>query len=627
MSLCSWGILESSMFRPILGGDESEEQRSIPTAVVRKTPETKTADENLVHTSCQMCGVRCGMRVYLNARKLVGVDGVPDHLVSRGGLCAKGLSLVEYEYDPLRLTKPLERKGERGEGKWGALSWDQALDIIASKLKQFRVEYGPESVVWHRGQAPGWGTNWDLVKRFMNVFGSPNVASHDQLCYTPRNIGHMYTYGLLPAPDYENAKLIVLWGINPVNTTLPSDGRAIIDAVQRGTKLVVVDPRFTTIASKADMFIQLRPGTDGALALGMLSYIIEEDLYDKKFVEKWGYRFNDFKTFVKKYTLDKVSEITWVPADNIREVANLYATIRPAVLEPGNGLDQHTNVTQTARAIAVLQAITGNLDITGGHIFRSYLPTRDLRLPAKLEETLKHTSSISTHPLYYGAWGVSTPDLLDAIETNKPYPVKALIVQGSGILGVVSNQDKVRETLKKLDFIVVHDQYMTAAAGIADIVLPAATFLEYTSYTEYPEYTPVGTEKGSPDVDTHVMALSNRVVEPLGECRSDPRFICELAQKLGYEEYFPWKSEEEIVDYELEPIGLTIDKLRKHPEGLLITSDRSKTKYEKTGFMTPTGKVEFYSETFEKLGYDPLPGFQEPAESPWGCVPPPGFEP
>jgi anaerobic selenocysteine-containing dehydrogenase len=547
------------------------------------------------------------MRAYVDSGKLVSVEGIPNHLISRGGLCAKGLSAVEYEYDLKRLTKPLERKGERGEGKWEEVSWDNALDIITSKLKQFKAEYGARSIVWHRGSAPGWGTNWDLVKRFMNVFGSPNVASTDQLCHTPREIGHMYTYGLLPVADYENAKLIILWGFNPVNTALPSIGRAVIDAVERGSKLIVVDPRFTTIASKADIFVQLRPGTDGALALGILNYIIEENLYDKEFVEKWGYGFDELKAFVEKYTPAKVSQITWVPEDQIRAVANLYATIRPAVLESQNGIDQHTNVTQTARAIAILQAITGNLDTTGGHVFLSYLPTRDLRLKEKLQEILKHTQSISIHPLFYAPKGVSTPDLLDAIETDKPYQIKALIVQGSGIIGVASNEGKVRETLKKLDFIAVHDQYMTAAAEIADIILPAATFLEYTH---------IRTENGFPDTNAYTLTLSNKVVEPLGECWSDPKFIFELARKLGYEEYFPWKSEEELVDYELEPLGLTIDELKKHPEGMPITSDRNKIKYEKAGFRTPTGKVEFYSETFEKLGYSPLPEFKEPAESP-----------
>jgi len=595
------------MFRTVL---EGEEQRAVLKKIVRKILETEIVDERIVYTNCQMCPVICGMSAYVDHGKFISVEGIPNHLASKGGLCARGLSAVEYEYDTKRLTKPLERKGERGEGKWAEISWDKALDIITSKLKQFKTEHGAESIVWHRGSAPGWGTNWDLVKRFMNVLGSPNVASHDQLCYTPRVIGHMYTYGLLPVPDYENANLIVLWGFNPVNTSLPSTGRRIIDAVQRGSKLIVVDPRFTTIASKADIFIQPRPGTDGALALGMLNYIVEENLYDKEFVEKWGYRFDEFKDFVEKYTLAKASQITWVPADKIQEVAHLYATTHPAILEACNGLDQHTNVTQTARAIAILQAVTGNLDITGGHVFLSYLPTRDLRLKEKLQEILKHTKSISTHPLYYGTWGVSTPELLDTIETNKPYPIKALIVQGSAIIGVVSNIHKVRETLKKLDFIVVHDQYMTAAAEIADIVLPAATFLEYTH---------IRSEIGSiPDVNSHIIALSNKVVEPLGECWSDPKLIFELARKMGYGEYFPWRNEEEAVDYELGPLGLTVEELRKHPEGMAIAfeSDKARKRYENAGFRTPTGKLEFYSETFEKLGYEPLPEFKEPAESP-----------
>jgi len=548
------------------------------------------------------------MTAHVDSGKLITVSGIPNHLVSNGGLCAKGLSAVEYEYDRRRLKKPLLRKGERRGGNWQGLSWDEALEIISNKLRHFKAEFGAESVVWHRGSAPGWGTNWDLVKRFMNAFGSPNISSPDHLCHTPREIGHQYTYGLLPVADYENAKLIILWGFNPVNTALPSIGRAVLDAVERGSKLIVIDPRFTTMASKADIFLQPRPGSDGALALGMLNQIIQEGLYDKEFVEKWGYRFENLRAFVKKYTPAKVSQLTWVASDKIREVAGIYGTVRPAVLESQNGLDQHTNVTQTARAIAILQAITGNLDVPGGHVFVPHIPTRDLRLKEKLQTTLKQTKSISKHPLYFGAKGVSTPDLLDAIDSSVPYPIKALIIQGSGIIGAVSDENAVRETLKKVEFIVVHDQYMTAAAEIADIVLPAATFLEYTH---------IRTENGFPHANAHTIALSNKVVEPLGESRSDPRFIFELARKLGYERYFPWKSEEELVDYELEPLGLTIDQLKKHPEGMSIPANRDAIKYEKVGFGTPTGKVEFYSETFERLGYNPLPEFQEPAETPF----------
>ena len=567
----------------------------------------------VVNTVCRMCGRVCGMRAYVENGKLVRVEGIPNHVASKGGLCPRGLSAVEYEYDPKRLKSPLKREGKRGQGKWRKITWDEALDIIANKLLEIKEEYGAESLVWHRGAAPGWGSNWSYVQRFMYAFGSPNVASHDHLCYTPRTIGHKYTYGGQPLPDYENASLIVLWGFNPMETSVTNQGRRIIEAVKRGARLIVIDPRFSRAAAKADLFIQPRPGTDGALALGMINYIIKEGLYDKQFVEKWVYGFDEFRAFVEKYSLKRVSEITWVSVDKIREAAYLYATNSPgAVLEDGNGIEQHTNVVQTTRAIAILRAITGNLDVPGGNVFPLPLKLRDLTLREKLGEILrKGVKPISTHPLYFPLWGISTPELLDTIDTGSPYPVKALIVQGSAIATIASNCLKVRETLKKLDFIVVHDLYMTATAELADIVLPAASFLEYPH---------IRTETVAiPSVDTHIIALADKVVEPLGECWSDPKFIFELAKRVGLEDYFPWKDEEEAINDELEPLGLTVEELRKHPEGIAIKFSPHEVyrKYEKKGFDTSTGKVEFYSETFKKHGYDPLPEFKEPAESPY----------
>jgi len=563
-----------------------------------------------VSTVCGMCGGICGMQVYVDKGKITKIAGLPSHRSSKGRLCIKGLSAIEYEYDSHRLTKPLIRVGKRGEGCWKEITWKEALDIVASKLLTYKAKYGAESVVWHRGQASGWGSNWSYAQRFMYAFGSPNVASVDHLCYTPRTIGHKYTYGDQLLPDYENAKLIVLWGFNPFETSLNNHGRRIEDAIKRGVTVVVIDPRFNKTASKADLFIQVRPGADGALALGILNYIVKEELYNKGFVDNWVYGFDKFKAFIDEYSPERVSEITWVSADEIRKVARLYATNSPgAVLEDGNGIDQHTNVVQTTRALAILKAITGNVDAQAGNVFALPVKIRDLTLHKKLEELQKKgVKSISTHPLYYPLWGVSTPEVLDAIDTGKPYPVKALIVQSSSLTTAVSNTPKVKEKLKTLDFIAVHDLYLTPTAELADIVLPASTFFEYP-HIRRESY-------GNPSVDTLTLTLANKVVEPLGECLSDPKFIFELARRVGLGRYFPWKNEGEAINYEIEPLGLTVEELRKHPEGITITFSPQQVyrKYEKQGFRTSTGKVEFYSETFKKHGYNPLPEFKEPAE-------------
>jgi formate dehydrogenase (coenzyme F420) alpha subunit len=553
------------------------------------------------------------MQAYTNEGKIIQVKGLPNHVSNKGMLCIKGRSAVEYQYDPNRLKTPLKRIGQRGQNRWQEISWNEALTEISAKLLEFKENWGAKSIVWHKGSGSGWGSNWSYVRRFMNAFGSPNIASLDHLCYTPRTIGHKYTYGEHLLPDYENAKLIILWGFNPYETSLTNHGRRINDAKKRGAKLVVVDPRKTLTAQKSDLFIQLRPGSDCALALGVLNYIIEHGLYDKGFVDKWVNGFEEFRQSVADYTVEKTSELTWVPKEEIEALSNLYVTNSPgAVLEDGNGIEQQTNVVQTTRAISILQAITGNVDVPGGNVFPLSLNLRNLTLKEKITElSKKETESVSTHPLFYPLWGVSTPEVFDTIDSGKPYPLKALIVQGSSLISAVSGCQKAKEKLNKFEYIIVHDLFMTSTAEYADIVLPAATFLEYTHVRRE--------LSGNPGVNTLTLTLANKVVEPLGECWSDAKFIFEIAKRTGLEEYFPWSSEREAIDYELEPLGLTVDELEMHPEGLTFcfSADKVYHKYEKKGFPTATGKIDVYSKTFENYGYDPLPRFEEPKEGPY----------
>jgi anaerobic selenocysteine-containing dehydrogenase len=562
----------------------------------------------LAKTLCRMCGRYCGLDVTLEGNTITKVEGMPEHFVSKGRICAKGLASAQLENDPKRLIYPLKRAGERGSGKWERITWDQAYEIIAERLNRLREECGPASLVYHRGRAPDWGSNWAYVQRFMNVWGSPNIATHSHNCHMARALGHIHTYGGHPVPDYEKCKLMILWGYNPAYTSVVNHAKRILDVKEKGAKIVVIDPRFTNMASKADIYLRIRPGTDGALALGMLHVIIQEELYNKDFVNRWTVGFEEFKEFIKAYPPQKVENITWVPAEKIAEVARLYARNKPAILEDANGIDQHTNVVQTVRAMAILQAITGNLDNPGGHLFVPPLPLKNMTLNEKLPSK---TQSLSTHPLYYNLYRISTVEMLDAIETGKPYPVKGLIVQGSGLSVISSNSDRVKETLKKVDFMVVHDLYLTTDAQIADLALPAKTFFE----CPLPIFYPFGY---GPSADVGMMGIVNKIVDPPGECKSDAEFIFEMGRRLGLKEYFPWETVEEAFDEELSPSGFTVKDLQKNPQGIIIPFPPHTLykKYERIGFNTPSRKVEIYSETFKKLGYDPLPGFNEPAESP-----------
>lgn len=562
----------------------------------------------IVKTLCQMCNRLCGINVYVEGGKMVKVEGMPEHPVTKGGLCPRALAAVQYEYDPRRLMHPLKRVGDRGEGKWQQISWDEAMNITAERLCQIRDQHGAKSIFFYKGQANGWGSIWTHIQRFMNVLGSPNRGAHSHLCYIPMMMGQIYTMGGVPMPDVENTKCIVLWGFNPFATVLTNFGRRLLDAKQRGAKVVVVDPRFTAAAAKADLFVRVRPGTDGALALGMLNVILNEELYDAEFVAKWTHGFDRLREFAQQYTPQRVQEITWVPAATIREAARLFATNKPACIGVGNGIDQHTTSVQASRAIAILMAVSGNLDQPGGNVFLMHQNLADLTLAGKLPPEVK---AMDKHPLYYRIWFVPGSDMLDTLLTGEPYPLKGMIVMDGDPATSLSERSRAKEALKKLDFLVVHDLFLTAAAELADIVLPAASWFESSQFSTYPF-------NAAPPVDTQVIALRNKVVEPPGECHSDFEFIFELARRMGYGEYFPWRTAEDAFDEELKPIGITVKDLKEHPEGILKTIEPEQLyrKYEKQGFRTPTKKVELYATTFEEFSYDPLPTFIEPGESP-----------
>lgn len=558
-----------------------------------------------VDTICRMCGRYCPVKVIVEDGKVSKIEGIPGNFVTRGGVCGKGIAAVQLEYDPKRLLRPLKRIGERGSGHWETLTWDQALNEISSKLLKIREKYGAKALVYHHGAAIQH--TWGYVRRLMNAWGSPNEAGHSHLCHIPRQLAHSLTYGGMPQADYDNTRLMLLWGYNPVYSSILHYAPQILDAKERGAKLIVVDPIFTAIASKADIWLQPRPGTDGALALAMLNVIINENLYDRAFVEKWTVGFDRLRESVQVYKPEMASEITWVPAEKIREVARLYATTRPAVLEEGNGIDQHTNVVQTDRVIAILRAVTGNLGVPGGHLFRPGSGLADITL-AKIAPK---EPSITLSTLYTKLSGqISTPHVVDALLTGKPYPIKAMIVHGSAAGAIASNADKTLEAYRRLDLLVVHEQFMTDVAEIADYVLPAATFMEQSCLVANPPAGP------APTKDTAYLGMMEKAVEPEGEAWSDHDLIWSLARRLGLGEYFT--TPEELYDEELKPLGLSVAKLREHPGGYIrkLKPEELYRTFEKSGFNTPTGKVELWSKTLEEYGYVPLPIYTEPAESP-----------
>ena len=587
---------------------------------------------------------QCRMQTIVKEGTVIRIAGDPEDPEGKGELTLRGQHMREFLYAPDRLTYPVKRVGKRGEGRWKRVSWDEALTTIAEKLRKIKKTDGAEAIHFLHGHYHSGDILGTYLPRLANLIGTPNVSNPSHVCHLPRVfMQYNVDFGCVVPPDVAHTQCLVLWGGNPEATNKPQD-LAIKEAKKRGIKLIVIDPRVPSHAEKADIHLQLRPGTDGALALGMLHVIIREELYDAEFVEKWTVGFEKLKKHIEDYPPERVEQITWVPAQKIRSAARMYATTKPACISPRNALDQHTNASAAIRAIDILMAITGNLDVKGGNII--IIPIAMGLEDLKLYEMLPPESAkkkIGMDRCLYSrlsqTWpSAHTPSVWDAITRKEPYPIRAMFVMAANPVLTCANTRVVQAALRQLEFFVVTDLFMTPTAELADIVLPASTFLETTRFVTY---------------DTHAdhawnapsrIALSPRVVEPLGESRPDWWIVCELGKKMGYGKYFPWKNEEEAIDEQFKPLGITCEDLKAHPEGLTIsippflykkfsgsfgTIMRSVLqivkfrdypdmyrKYEARGFMTPSKKVEIYSERLEKLGYDPLPVYREPAESP-----------
>ncbi|MDP2719539.1 MAG: molybdopterin-dependent oxidoreductase [Dehalococcoidia bacterium] len=559
----------------------------------------------LVPTVCQLCSGNCGLHLHLDGGKIVKVTGIKEHPVNKGRLCPKALAVPELVYSGERLRHPLKRDGS----SWKEITWDEALDTVASRLETVRKEHGPRSLAVTFGMSfltQGIATI-DLIRRFTDVYGTPNVFSVDSMCYRSRLIGYILTGGKYYVADPENSRCILLWGNNPEASCPPVAWR-IAEARKRGAALLVIDPRQTPLAKKADIHLQPRPGTDGALALGIIHTIIQEELFDRDFVSRWASGLEELKTHAASYSPEKTEAVTGVPAEKVRELARAFASKKPACIVQGtNTLDQQPDGVQNSRSVAILQALTGNLDIPGGFISPPRLLMRSLRLPELLVEP---PLGIEKFPLFYEVMGRNFGEcqamlLPDTILSGKPYPVKAMVVTASNPLVTWPDSTRVRQALEKLDFLVVMDMFMTETAKLAHIVLPAASFAERLNIVDMFRISP-----GLPYVMLRQPAVK------ITDCRSDMDFWLELAHRMGYREHFPWESLEEVFDYMLEPAELSVESLKKHPAGLYYGKTRTRD-YEKKGFHTPSGKIELYSDTLLGMGHEPLPLHREdPRQAP-----------
>ncbi len=650
------------------------------------------------------CHGGCGVLAHIKDGKLVKLEGDPDHPWNQGRLCARALAMTQYMENPQRLRKPLKRVGPRGEGKFEEISWDEAYDLIEKKMKHIRDEYGPESVVFSMGTGRDIGP-WICMLAY--AFGSPNVmfALSGNACYSPR-IAALDTvqgdYCVFDAgqwrperyehPDYEPPEVMIIWGYN-IPATCPDNlfGHWIVDLMRKGTKIICVDPRLSWFASRAKHWLQVRPGADAALALGMLKVIIDEGLHQEDWVRRWtnashlvrkdtgrlltesqlqaggsdknyaawdesaqkpaiwrsqdaGFE-NDavspalsgdfnitlsdgsecvcrtvwdaLRERLANYDLDAVEKITGVPGKELAAAARLYARAKPGAIHWGVPIDMTPAITPLCQTIAALWAITGNLDRPGGNVFTRFAFDAVAYALPGAEGVIKLSNMDLDKPRIgkdeYGPfnqfiWRTQTDRTLDQIESGQPYPVKGLWAQTCNILGNIGLDPKRwKKALNKIDFIAAVDLFPTATTAYADVVLPAATFLEKDGVRSW--WTPL-------------QSINKAVTTP--DCKPDVEINFELARRFDPD--FKWETVHQLFDEIIKPSGLSFAELQekgwayapeghpstpyhRHEKGLL-------RKDGKPGFNTPTGLFELYATLREGWDLDPLPDHEEPPYSP-----------
>lgn len=572
---------------------------------------------------CGICPAGCFVTATIRDGRLIAVE--PQAGTPLGMLCRIGRHSPQIVHDPDRLLYPLRRTGAKGGYDFERISWDEAYDTIVAKLRETGENHGPEAAAIYTGRGSFDMALCDLFQpadaavssasSVLFPFGSPNTLGVGALCYVSfAMIAPHVTMGemlITMETDLEQAELIVLWGANPATDSPPFTHRQILQARERGARVVAIDPRRGETAREADAtWIPLRPGTDGALALSLIEVLVEEELYDERFAREWTVGFEDLCTLVQHYRPEVAQEITGVPAQTIRELARQLASARGAVPVMYTGLEYSDSGVQAIRAVFTLFALAGQLDVPGGLMFRmkeNIFPQNRSRLVPNPD--LKKALGRDRFPVYSSYRGESHASVLpEAVLQGKPYPIRTLLILGGSIMTAWPDPELWRRTFSSLDFLVTINRYHTADSAYADIVLPATTYYENVSYMRYGP----------------LFKVRNRLVEPQGEARNDFFIMAELARRLGYGELYP-QSEEEMLSCALEGSGFTLQEVmaaggearfptvmmqyKKWEKGLLRPDGRP-------GFNTPSGKFEIASSVLAEHGYPPLPVYTEPGEGP-----------
>lgn len=580
--------------------------------------------------------VGCGLKLFVKDGILIKVEGDPEHPITKGRLCVRCLSLKEYIYHPNRILYPQRRVGERGENTWERITWEEAYDEIMTKTKALQAEFGPECAFTLCGTGrEGVRYQYPLTAGILN---SPNICYSQSgwSCMGPRDtaskclMGSGYPEmdyggglpGWLDNPNYVLPKYIVVWGKEPLKSN-PDGlwGHSLIQMMKRGTKLIVADPKVTWLASRAEHVLQLRPGTDTALALGILNVIINEKLYDQEWVDKWTYGFDELVERVQQFPPAWAAAETDVPEELIIEVARILGTVKPWTLTMGLATDQNPNGVQLVHSLFTISAITGNLDCPGGTLIGEILNldfggTTSEALQSAIilpEELANKVIGQDEYPMLGILLNTTHPDLtLDALETGKPYSLKMVWISSTNLIAPTNSSQPNRwlAAMRKLDFIVATDTFMNPTImALADIVLPLSTFAEHEGI--------VMTYQGS---QAGIIGALNKAIT-VGECKSDLEIMLEFGKKANPEKFTMYADNAAYLNKDLAPYGLTYEQLHKD---VVVLHEIPYYKYEKglirsdgePGFNTTTGKFEIHSTLYEVFGEDPLPYYERPRFGP-----------
>jgi thiosulfate reductase / polysulfide reductase chain A len=560
-----------------------------------------------IPTFCDICFWKCAAMAYVKDGELWKIEGNPNDPLSKGRLCPRGTGGIGVNFSKDRLKSPLIRKSIRGEEKWVEVTWGEALEHIAEKMKTIKSKYGPESMaLFSHGSSK-------FFNHMLYAYGSRNATAPAYAqCRGPREMAFQLTFGdWVHSPertDIENAKCITLIGSHLGENMHNTQVQEFSHAVENGATIIVVDPRFSVAASKAKYYLPIKPGTDMALILAWMNVIVKEKLYDADYVEKYGFGFEQFAAEIEENTPEWASPITGIDPQLIRDTAHEIARYKPASLvHPGRHTTWYGDDTQRSRAIALLNALLGSWGRKGGfyipHIYSipkyKYKP-----YPAPSKPNVDNPNN--KYPFITPGSPLST-GIRDATISGKPYPVKGWFVYATNLLACMPNQEETIKAIQNLDLLVVADIVPSEIAGWADVVLPESTYLE--------RYDELNTEP----FKTSFVSLRQPVVESPNDQKPSWWIAKKLGEKLGLKEYFPWKNAEEYLDTRLKGAGLSLAEMKKKG---VVTGDKEPIYFEdgiKPAFRTPSGKIEFYSLQLKEKGFDPVPKFTPPEE------PPPGF--